>query len=96
MIITALDCFSMAATTRSSLFHKSLRFSKVFKLNPVSSNRAFQRIKATLITNSESFEVGNLIGSYGFMNITRYYSFLSLLIYVNPDLSVRVLGNMVK
>lgn len=68
----------MAATTRSTLFHKSLRCSKVFKLNPVSSNRAFQRIKATLITNSESFEVGNLIGSYGFMNITSYTGFPSV------------------
>ncbi|KAI3457860.1 hypothetical protein Pfo_014523 [Paulownia fortunei] len=28
--------------------------------------------KATLITNSDSFEVGRLIGSYGFMNITSY------------------------
>lgn len=29
--------------------------------------------KASLITNSDSFEVGRLIGSYGFMNITRYF-----------------------
>ncbi|KAL1547360.1 hypothetical protein AAHA92_23847 [Salvia divinorum] len=28
--------------------------------------------KASLITNSDSFEVGRLIGSYGFMNITSY------------------------
>ncbi|GFQ03367.1 hypothetical protein PHJA_002480500 [Phtheirospermum japonicum] len=28
--------------------------------------------KATLITNSDSFEVGRLIGSYGFLNITSY------------------------
>lgn len=27
---------------------------------------------ATLITNSDSFEVGKLIGSYGFMNVTSY------------------------
>ncbi|CAA0824749.1 Protein kinase superfamily protein [Striga hermonthica] len=28
--------------------------------------------RATLITNSDSFEVGRLIGSYGFVNITSY------------------------
>lgn len=28
--------------------------------------------KASLITNSDSFEVGRLIGSYGFMNVTRF------------------------
>lgn len=27
---------------------------------------------ASLITNSDSFEVGRLIGSYGFMNVTSY------------------------
>ncbi|KAL3630809.1 hypothetical protein CASFOL_023793 [Castilleja foliolosa] len=31
-----------------------------------------RRCTATLITNSDSFEVGKLIGSYGFMNVTSY------------------------
>ncbi|KAL0400454.1 UNVERIFIED_CONTAM: hypothetical protein Slati_4075300 [Sesamum latifolium] len=31
-----------------------------------------QFCKATLITNSDSFEVGSLIGSYGFINVTSY------------------------
>ncbi|KAL3645962.1 hypothetical protein CASFOL_011142 [Castilleja foliolosa] len=31
-----------------------------------------RRCTATLITNSDSFEVGKLIGSYGFMNVTRF------------------------
>lgn len=29
---------------------------------------------ASLVTNSDSFEVGRLIGSYGFMNVTRSVS----------------------
>lgn len=36
--------------------------------------------KASLITNSDSFEVGRLIGSYGFMNITRSDFFPLLLL----------------
>lgn len=36
--------------------------------------------KASLITNSDSFEVGRLIGSYGFMNVTRFELFLKILV----------------
>ncbi|MED6204569.1 hypothetical protein PIB30_010118 [Stylosanthes scabra] len=35
--------------------------------------------KATLITNSDSFQVGRSIGSYGFMNVTSYSPFPSAL-----------------
>ncbi|XP_041011013.1 uncharacterized protein LOC121254884 [Juglans microcarpa x Juglans regia] len=38
----------------------------------VTRTRPCRLCKATLITNSESFEVGRLVGSYGFMNITSY------------------------
>ncbi|KAG6571810.1 hypothetical protein SDJN03_28538, partial [Cucurbita argyrosperma subsp. sororia] len=34
-------------------------------------------VSASLITNSDSFEVGRLIGSYGFMNVTSYSGFQS-------------------
>ncbi|RYR10236.1 hypothetical protein Ahy_B05g078709 isoform C [Arachis hypogaea] len=36
-----------------------------------SPKRAPPSFKATLITNSDSFQVGRSIGSYGFMNVTR-------------------------
>lgn len=34
--------------------------------------RRLHAVTASLITSADSFEVGRLIGSYGFMNVTRY------------------------
>ncbi|XP_058086807.1 uncharacterized protein LOC131233942 isoform X2 [Magnolia sinica] len=39
--------------------------------------RGFPSFKASLISNPDDFEVGRLVGSYGFMNITSYSSFQS-------------------
>ncbi|XP_020978922.1 uncharacterized protein LOC107643195 isoform X2 [Arachis ipaensis] len=44
-----------------------------------SPKRAPPSFKATLITNSDSFQVGRSIGSYGFMNVTSYSAFPSAL-----------------
>ncbi|CAM8944869.1 unnamed protein product [Rhodiola kirilowii] len=41
------------------------------------------RTRATLITNPDAFEVGRLIGTYGFINVTRYL-YLSISIYPIP------------
>ncbi|KAF8380732.1 hypothetical protein HHK36_028222 [Tetracentron sinense] len=57
-------------------YYKSVYF-KGLNLNLQHRNRAFPLCKATLITDSDDFEVGRLIGSYGFMNITSYSSFQS-------------------
>lgn len=71
MLLTAPDCF----------FSSSMLFSMVplkptttagLRLNSLSRNR---ECKACLITSPDSFEVGRLIGSYGFMNITRFVLF---------------------
>uniref|UniRef100_M4E480 Protein kinase domain-containing protein n=1 Tax=Brassica campestris TaxID=3711 RepID=M4E480_BRACM len=35
-------------------------------------NRRLHAVTASLITSADSFEVGRLIGSYGFMNVTSY------------------------
>ncbi|KAI3793830.1 hypothetical protein L1987_36453 [Smallanthus sonchifolius] len=40
-------------------------------------NGTHGRYRASLIMNPESFEVGRLIGSYGFMNVTSYSDFQS-------------------
>ncbi|KAF3540724.1 hypothetical protein F2Q69_00018912 [Brassica cretica] len=37
-------------------------------------NRRLHAVTASLITSADSFEVGRLIGSYGFMNVTRFLS----------------------
>ena len=37
--------------------------------------------RANLITDSESFQVGKLIGTYGFMNITRSHFFSCLVFF---------------
>ncbi|XP_035540352.1 uncharacterized protein LOC109010829 [Juglans regia] len=52
-------------------------FSRGSSSNSVTRTRPCRLCKATLITNSESFEVGRLVGSYGFMNITSYSGFQS-------------------
>ncbi|KAG2708889.1 hypothetical protein I3760_05G213300 [Carya illinoinensis] len=52
-------------------------FSRGSVSNSVTRTRPCRLCKATLITNSESFEVGRLVGSYGFMNITSYSGFQS-------------------
>ncbi|CAH8316712.1 unnamed protein product [Eruca vesicaria subsp. sativa] len=36
------------------------------------SSRRLHAVRASLITSADSFEVGRLIGSYGFMNVTSY------------------------
>ena len=78
MILTTLDCFTASgvlslSSTCSSFRDKSMRFCGGFNRNleKMMTTRIFQRCKASLITNPESFQVGRLIGSYGFMNITR-------------------------
>ncbi|KAJ6348567.1 hypothetical protein OIU77_006194 [Salix suchowensis] len=71
MILVSPDCFS---TSYSSM---------LFSRNPMLSSHLCFTIKRTiqsrrlciassLITSPDSFEVGRLIGSYGFMNITSY------------------------
>ncbi|PSS04553.1 Serine/threonine-protein kinase [Actinidia chinensis var. chinensis] len=82
MILTILDCFSASgalslSSTCSSFSDKSMRFFGGFNRNlekttTTTTTRMFRRCKASLITNPESFQVGRLIGSYGFMNITSY------------------------
>ncbi|KAF7825016.1 Tyrosine-protein kinase [Senna tora] len=50
---------------------------RTFTFNPFTTTRNSRICKATLITNSDWFQVGRLIGSYGFMNITSYSPFPS-------------------
>lgn len=79
MLLAAPDCFSSSAassTLSSSLSHNR-KFSFLFSKASVSINspirtRSIRLCTASLITNPDSFEVGKLIGSYGFMNVTRY------------------------
>ncbi|KAL8049243.1 hypothetical protein ABFS82_06G008800 [Erythranthe guttata] len=52
-------------------------FNRSFGLDSRRRRKIGRCCRATLITNSESFEVGRLIGSYGFMNITSYSGFQS-------------------
>ncbi|XP_052179288.1 uncharacterized protein LOC127792732 isoform X2 [Diospyros lotus] len=72
MMLATPNCFIL---TCSWIPDKSANLSGRFNLNlekKTATIRMFGRCKATLITNSESFEVGRLIGSYGFMNVTSY------------------------
>lgn len=64
--------------TPCSFRHKSLSFFGRFDSNLDKNKKKKKKtptrrmFKASLITNSDSFEVGRLIGSYGFINITSY------------------------
>ncbi|POO02043.1 Tyrosine-protein kinase [Trema orientale] len=73
MLLTPPDCFS----TRLRIHRPTLLFSTASSFNSLSRTRTSRFCKATLITNSDSFEVGRLIGSYGFMNVTSYSGFPS-------------------
>ncbi|KAA8540149.1 hypothetical protein F0562_026841 [Nyssa sinensis] len=82
MILAAPDYFfsygALSFSSCCSSFRdKSLGFFKGVDLNLQNKTQAFRRWKASLITNPDSFEVGRLIGSYGFMNVTSYSGFRS-------------------
>ncbi|KAL1355590.1 hypothetical protein HN51_007613 [Arachis hypogaea] len=76
---------SSSSSPHSLSFTRSLHnalspFSITFTLTRSHSpKRAPPSFKATLITNSDSFQVGRAIGSYGFMNVTSYSAFPSAL-----------------
>ena len=75
MLLAVPDCFTSFChnkpTTTTFLFQRGRRPSN--SVNPTRTRR-LELCKATLITNSDSFEVGRFVGSYGFMNITRSLS----------------------
>lgn len=80
MIVGVTDCCSslalaasvhqLSSCTSSRFQGKPLRFNYLNSLN----NNKFTPgcCRANLITDSESFQVGKLIGTYGFMNITSF------------------------
>ncbi|KAL5542082.1 hypothetical protein UlMin_009792 [Ulmus minor] len=70
MLLRPPDCLSLVQ--RPILFSPTTS-----SWNSLSTTRATRICRASLITNSDSFEVGRLIGSYGFMNITSYSGFSS-------------------
>ncbi|XP_019081781.1 uncharacterized protein LOC100264883 isoform X2 [Vitis vinifera] len=71
MLLAAPDCFSL----RSSFLPRSFRFRNSRGLSLNSHRTWTSRPRASLITTPDSFQVGRLIGSYGFMNITSYSGF---------------------
>ncbi|GKV51483.1 hypothetical protein SLEP1_g58134 [Rubroshorea leprosula] len=81
MLFVAPDCFLFSSSSSSLLFPFSLK-PKAILLKRTNANLASRTgvtrlCRASLITNPDSFEVGRLIGSYGFMNVTSYAGFQS-------------------
>ncbi|KAJ8761704.1 hypothetical protein K2173_004480 [Erythroxylum novogranatense] len=72
LLAAAPHCFSSSAVSLLSL--RSCKFvSRLSKRRTCYiSVSPIRTCRASLITDSDSFEVGRLIGSYGFMNITSY------------------------
>uniref|UniRef100_A0A2P2L6U1 Uncharacterized protein MANES_09G127400 n=1 Tax=Rhizophora mucronata TaxID=61149 RepID=A0A2P2L6U1_RHIMU len=74
------DCFLSwmlpSSSSSSSSFSQARKFSFTSSsrtsLNSLSRTRTTRPCRASLITDPDSFEVGRLIGSYGFMNVTSY------------------------
>ncbi|XVF56565.1 hypothetical protein PTKIN_Ptkin06aG0131400 [Pterospermum kingtungense] len=80
MIFTKPDCFSSSTSLLFSLSRKpTFLFSKRLRMSNWVSRRTRSTplCTASLITTPDSFEVGRLIGSYGFMNVTSYSGFQS-------------------
>jgi len=77
MNLVAIHRVSFECVSRFSLKHRESGdgFSGCRIVNSRGRNRPIRRlhaVTASLITSADSFEVGRLIGSYGFMNVTRY------------------------
>ncbi|XVE62284.1 hypothetical protein DITRI_Ditri06bG0105700 [Diplodiscus trichospermus] len=80
MLSAAPDCFSSSTSLLFSLSRKPNFFlsKKSRVISWVSRRTGLSRLcTASLLTNPDSFEVGRLIGSYGFMNVTSYSGFQS-------------------
>ncbi|GKV05588.1 hypothetical protein SLEP1_g17583 [Rubroshorea leprosula] len=78
MLFAAPDCF-LSSSSSSSLFRKPKAILlKGTNVNSASRTRLTRLCRASLITNPDSFDVGRLIGSYGFMNVTSYSGFQSV------------------
>ncbi|KAF2306720.1 hypothetical protein GH714_020827 [Hevea brasiliensis] len=96
MLLASPDCFSSSAASSmlsSSLSHNR-KFYSLLSKTPISINlpirtRSTRFCTASLITSPDSFEVGKLIGSYGFMNVTSYSGYQS-----GMDMEFSSLGNM--
>ncbi|XP_028798813.1 uncharacterized protein LOC114754211 [Neltuma alba] len=73
MLCATPDCLTFLHSLHRTL---SLPVSSL-PFNSLSTTRKTLPCKASMITNSEWFEVGRLIGSYGFMNVTSYPAFPS-------------------
>ncbi|KAI4322021.1 hypothetical protein L6164_021749 [Bauhinia variegata] len=71
LLASSPECFSCFRSIRENIFFipKSPNFNSLNRI------RKTRLCKATLITNSDCFQVGRLVGSYGFMNITSYSAF---------------------
>jgi len=77
MNLVAIHRVSFECVSRFSLKHRESGdgFSGCRIVNSRGRNRPIRRlhaVTASLITSADSFEVGRLIGSYGFMNVTSY------------------------
>ncbi|XP_010420383.1 PREDICTED: uncharacterized protein LOC104705975 isoform X2 [Camelina sativa] len=75
MNLVAVHRVSLECVSRFSLIHRESSgegFSGRRISNWRGRNRRLHVVAAGLITSADSFEVGRLIGSYGFMNVTSY------------------------
>lgn len=66
----SLDCVSRFSLIRRESGGGGFSGARIVKSR--GRNRRLHAVTASLITSADSFEVGRLIGSYGFMNVTRY------------------------
>ncbi|XP_031247311.1 uncharacterized protein LOC116105027 [Pistacia vera] len=72
MLLSAPDSCFFSSSMLFSIARLKPTTTRGLRLNSLSRNRV---CKASLITSADSFEVGRLIGSYGFMNVTSYSGF---------------------
>ncbi|CAN6993047.1 unnamed protein product [Brassica oleracea var. botrytis] len=66
----SLDCVSRFSLIRRESGGGGFSGARIVKSR--GRNRRLHAVTASLITSADSFEVGRLIGSYGFMNVTSY------------------------
>lgn len=85
VIGASLDrCFLAGAPAKPLRDRLLFRFSKKLPMSQsATTNRGVSSIRAALITNPDDFQVGRFVGSYGFMNITRFVLKISVIHHFN-------------
>ncbi|CAJ1926436.1 unnamed protein product [Sphenostylis stenocarpa] len=91
VVVVPLDCFSFYHCLRNHTTHLPLYSRSSTTTSTLCFRPPIIQAKLPFFTNSDSFQVGRPIGTYGFINVTSYSSFSS---GPGTDYSIEDLGGL--